>query len=94
MNARSKISSKGQVVVPKDIRDRLGLSEGSEIEFVEKPDGVMMKRIRPMAERFPSITAAEFMARRVKWTGKPITVEDMNRAIEEEARRMWHAENS
>ncbi len=93
MNVRARISSKGQVVVPKEMRDRLGLHAGSEIEFVEGPEGVMMKRVRPMSA-FPPITAAEFMARRVKWTGKPVPVEDMNRAIEDEARRMWNAENS
>ena len=94
MGVRAKISSKGQVVVPKDIRDRLGLSEGSEVEFVEEQDGVMLKRIRALDEMFPPITTEEFLARRVKWTGKYVSVEDMNRAVEAEARRMWIAENN
>jgi AbrB family looped-hinge helix DNA binding protein len=94
MNIRAKISSKGQLVVPKDIRDRLGFAEGSEVEFIESADGVMIKRIRPMSGRFPPITFEEFMARRLKWTGLKISVEDMNRAIEKEARRMWNAENN
>ena len=94
MGVRAKISSKGQVVVPKDIRDRLGLSEGSEVEFVEEQDGVMLKRIRALDEMFPPITTEEFLARRVKWTSKHVSVEDMNRAVEAEARRMWIAENN
>jgi AbrB family looped-hinge helix DNA binding protein len=94
MNARSKISSKGQVVVPKDIRDRLGLAEGSEVEFVEKSDGVTIRRIMNTDRRFPPITAEQFLAGRYKHTGKPVSVEDMNRAIEVEARRMWIAENN
>jgi AbrB family looped-hinge helix DNA binding protein len=31
-----KITSKGQVTIPKEIRDRLGLLPGTEVEFVEE----------------------------------------------------------
>jgi antitoxin PrlF len=32
----SKITGKGQVTIPKEIRDRLGLLPGTEVEFVER----------------------------------------------------------
>ena len=32
----SKVTSKGQVTIPKEIRDRLGLLPGTEVEFVER----------------------------------------------------------
>ncbi len=32
----SKITSKGQVTIPKEIRDRLGLLPGTEVEFIER----------------------------------------------------------
>lgn len=35
------ITSKGQVTIPKQIRDRLGLDEGTEIEFILKDDGTI-----------------------------------------------------
>ena len=39
------ITVKGQVTIPKPIRDRLGLKPGSRVEFVMQPDGrVVMQR--------------------------------------------------
>ena len=32
---RTKVTSKGQVTIPKDVRERLGLRPGDEIEFLE-----------------------------------------------------------
>lgn len=34
--ARAKLTSKGQVTIPKQVRVRLGLDPGDEIEFVEE----------------------------------------------------------
>ncbi|MBM3932842.1 MAG: AbrB/MazE/SpoVT family DNA-binding domain-containing protein [SAR202 cluster bacterium] len=31
----AKVTSKGQVTIPKDVRERLGIEPGDEIEFVE-----------------------------------------------------------
>lgn len=89
MNIRAKISSKGQVVVPKDIRDRMGFAEGTEVEFLETADGVLIKQVPHRASRFPAISFEEFKARRLQWTGKPVTNADMDRAVEKEVRRRW-----
>lgn len=35
------LSSKGQVTIPKEIRERLHLSEGDHVEFIVRPDGVV-----------------------------------------------------
>lgn len=40
-----RVTSKGQVTIPKPIRDRLGIQEGSEVEFVER-DGYAVLRAR------------------------------------------------
>ena len=37
----STLTSKGQITIPKVIRDRLGLSEGDKLEFVLYPDGTL-----------------------------------------------------
>jgi AbrB family looped-hinge helix DNA binding protein len=40
---QSHVSSKGQVVIPKPLRDRLGLVEGSVVSFVEDAAGVRLE---------------------------------------------------
>ncbi len=46
--AKSRITSKGQVTVPKEVRECLGLRPGDELEFIEQ-DGVfhLRKRVDP-----------------------------------------------
>jgi len=46
-----KLDKAGRVILPKPVRDRLGLREGSSLEIVETPDGVILKP----AERRPSM---------------------------------------
>ena len=89
MNARAKISSKGQLVLPKAVRDAYGLSAGSEVD-VESAGDVILLRPRPKKAR-KTYTIDE-VAGFLKYDGPPVTLEDMERAIEEEARRKWNAE--
>ncbi len=44
MKVKSKVTSKGQVTIPKDVRERLGLKPGDEIEFVEDNAGFRMQK--------------------------------------------------
>lgn len=89
MNARAKISSKGQLVLPKAVRDAYGLAAGSEVE-VESAGDVILLRPRPKKAR-KTYTFDE-VAGFLKYNGPPVTLEDMERAVEEEARRKWNAE--
>ncbi len=45
--ATTKMSSKGQVVIPEDIRRRLGLKAGSQFVVVAGKDAVILKAISP-----------------------------------------------
>jgi AbrB family looped-hinge helix DNA binding protein len=49
MNAQTKLSAKGQVVIPKDVRDRLHWQQGQALEVVETSEGVLLKQpsLRP-----------------------------------------------
>jgi AbrB family looped-hinge helix DNA binding protein len=42
----AKVTSKGQVTIPKDIRDRLGIKVGDEIDFVEERGVVTLRKHR------------------------------------------------
>jgi antitoxin PrlF len=41
---RSTISEKGQVTVPKRLRDRLGIRAGDRLEFTEEHGGLVMRK--------------------------------------------------
>ena len=45
--ATTKMSSRGQIVIPEKIRDQLGLKTGSQFVIVGQGDVVMLKLISP-----------------------------------------------
>jgi len=49
--ATTKMSSKGQVVIPEDVRSRLGLEAGEQFVVVGDKDVVILKRIAPPSMR-------------------------------------------
>ena len=56
MLATTKMSSKGQVVIPEDIRRRLNLSEGTQFVVTGKDDVVILKAIsEPSMDEFESL---------------------------------------
>lgn len=62
------LSSKGQVVIPEEIRERLGLKAGAEFVVLGDKDVVIFKILRPPAKR--DFTALVQRARKVaKQTG-------------------------
>jgi AbrB family looped-hinge helix DNA binding protein len=63
----TKMSSKGQVVIPEEIRDRLGLKAGSQFVVVGDKDTVILKALSPLSmKEFDDLIAeARKQARRV-----------------------------
>ena len=56
--ATTKMSSKGQVVIPEDIRKRLNLQTGAQFVVVGEKDVVILKSITPPSiEEFDSLIA-------------------------------------
>ena len=56
--ATTKMSSKGQVVIPDQIRRRLGLKEGSQFVVVGEKDTVILKTISaPSMQQFDHLIA-------------------------------------
>ena len=72
------VTSKGQVTIPKRIRDALGLTEGAEIEFVLEDDGSL--RVRPR----------ESAMERLRRVQESLSEYDVDlEAMREESKRAW-----
>lgn len=75
--ATMTVSSKGQVVLPADIRRRLGLMAGTQMEIIEEPDGVRLVVARQI--NTSSIAACAGMVTAVS-KGKARSLADFNPA--------------
>ena len=40
------VSSKGQIVLPAEVRRRLGMGAGARVEVLEEPDGLKLRVVR------------------------------------------------
>ncbi len=76
---QATITSKGQVTLPKPIRDKLHLEPGDRIDFLLDDDGCL--RVEPVTA---SVTQLKGMVPR---PDVPITLEQMDEAISRAARR-------
>ena len=74
--ATTRMSSKGQVVIPEDIRNRLKLRNGSRFVVVGKDDVIILKTIAPptMAEFDLLVSEARKQAKKAKL--KPSDISD------------------
>jgi AbrB family looped-hinge helix DNA binding protein len=74
--ATTKISSKGQVVLPQAVRARRKWAPGTTLIVEETAEGVLLRPAKP----FPPTTFEE-VAGLLKYRGKPKTLEEMDEAI-------------
>ncbi|MHA3841818.1 AbrB/MazE/SpoVT family DNA-binding domain-containing protein [Sphingomonas aestuarii] len=84
MNAKTKLSAKGQVVIPKDVRDALGLKPGQTLDVVPTGGGVLLKPQRAKSGRSNEEILASIRAITSKYRGPPVSVEEMNETIDAE----------
>jgi len=73
------MSSKGQTVIPKAIRERLGLRPGDVLDFVVQDDGDVV--IRPALEDVRRLKGVLHRAGR-----RPVSVQAINRTIRDRER--------
>jgi AbrB family looped-hinge helix DNA binding protein len=82
--AKTRLSSKGQVIIPKAVRDRHGWNRGTELEIEDRGDAVVLRLATPFHP-----TTIDQVYGCLKYDGPPIKIEEMDEAIERETRRMW-----
>jgi AbrB family looped-hinge helix DNA binding protein len=71
------LSSKGQIALPVELRNRLGLATGSRLEITEEAGGLLLKPVHTIAP-----VALEGLSGMVKAqaTGKPRSLDDFDAA--------------
>jgi AbrB family looped-hinge helix DNA binding protein len=78
----TRISSKGQVVLPKSLRESKKWENGTELAVESTDSGVLLRELQPFPE-----TTIELVFGSLKHKGKPKSVAEMDRAIAKETRR-------
>ena len=86
MGYESRISTKGQLVVPKAVRERHGLDAGTCVEFVERNGALILRRIPQATSDHPS-PAVVFarIAALSSYRGPYVSDADIHRATEDTA---------
>lgn len=74
----SVLDDKRRIVVPKEIADELGFSEGTMVAFRKGKEGIIVKKIKG-----PANNLREIMSWNPKRTGKPEPIK------ESEIKRIW-----
>ncbi len=76
------LTSKGQLTLPKEIRDRLGLDAGSVLDFALQPDNTITARaVKPDARRIRGLLKSPHSA--------ALTIEQQRDAVGQELARKY-----
>jgi AbrB family looped-hinge helix DNA binding protein len=81
----TRLSSKGQVIIPKALRDAHDWQVGTRLEVIHTVDGVLLKPVvARQTTALPEGLAA--IRSRVAYKGPAVSLEDMNAALLQEAK--------
>jgi AbrB family looped-hinge helix DNA binding protein len=78
----TKLSSKGQVVLPSSVRTARRWKPGTTLAIENRPEGVLLRSVKPFAE-----TRLDQVVGSVAYKGPRCTLADMEKAILREARK-------
>lgn len=81
---RTRLSTKGQIVLPKTLRDEMGWTPGAPLDVRKVGDTVVIRQDLGI----PATTIGQ-VAGMLKYDGPPVSVEDMEQAVEEELAARW-----
>ena len=81
----TKLSSQGQVIIPKSLRDAHHWEAGIELIAINMGDGILLKPKKPFLEK--KLTE---VAGCLKYHGTPKSLEDMDEAIRQGIEELWH----
>ncbi len=80
-----KLSSKGQVIIPKPIRDAYHWENGQELTLIDTGNGILLQPKAPFVE-----SALDEVAGCLFYKGKPKSIADMDKAVAEGLKTQFH----
>lgn len=72
----TKLSSKGQIIIPKTLRSRYNWNAGQKLSVIDTGDGILLKPSRPFKN-----SQLDQVAGILKYSGKPLSMDEMEEAI-------------
>jgi len=81
---KTKVSTKGQVVLPKAIRDKRGFGPGAELIVEERPEGLLLRPAPRLGGR-----GVEDVFVRLGPVDRVVSIEEMHQAVLNEAARRY-----
>jgi AbrB family looped-hinge helix DNA binding protein len=78
----TRLSSKGQIVLPRSIRAAKAWRPGQTLAVVSTEEGVLLKPVKAFAA-----SRLEEVAGCLRYRGRPKTIEEMDAAVAAEAKR-------
>lgn len=84
----TKLSSKGQVIIPKHIRESHHWDTGLELRVIEFEGGILLKPKAPFEK-----TRISDVAGCLQYTGPRKSDEDIQEAMKQAARKAWRDSN-
>lgn len=81
----TRLSSKGQVIIPKALRAAHHWETGQELIAIDVGDGILLKPKKP----FPETTLAE-VAGCLNYSGEPKSLDELEAAVGTGVMEQWH----
>ena len=81
MGHETRISTKGQLVLPKAVRERHQWASGQVIEVIDVPGGVMLRPKAPIADTLKAHEILARIAARSTYRGPVVTIEEMDEGV-------------
>ena len=79
-----RLSTKGQIVIPKAMRLARKWSAGADIDVIDTPEGILLKAKSP-----PKRFSLDDLYGVANYKGPPKTLEDMEQGIDDAMRERW-----
>ena len=85
---KAQVTSKGQVTIPKELRDRLGIEPGEQVDFTASEDGI---RLRKVVDRGKQRRALGCLKRELEGRAVPDLLKELRGPVElPKGRRKGH----